>query len=101
MPSFGNFAEMMSERSATSRMYGEINVADIVEEKQEDYDDQYVSGTLTPILEFAEERMLKYRDEDHLCELIANKYPSYVVGQDQSGELMVDVKDLWKGISIL
>jgi hypothetical protein len=66
---------------------------------KEDYADRFKSGSFEPIFEFALARRLRYDadaedgGEKELSQLIAARYPSYVVGYDASKTLGVRITD--------
>ena len=50
---------------------------------QTKYGKESVIGSFTPLYQFADERHIKYGNEEELCDLIAAKYPNYSIGFDK------------------
>ena len=68
---------------------GEIVVTAEVTSETAGYVRNFVSGTFTPIEEFAACRLLKYNNINSLCDMIAEKYPDYMVCYDKHDTLGV------------
>jgi len=72
---------------------GWIDLTAILEKSDQGYSDRFVEGRFEPLWEFADARKLSAASDTDLCELIAQRYPTYNIVYDKAGTLGVDIPD--------
>ena len=75
---------------------GVVKAKVAVESTKPDFDKRLVTGTFTPLWEFAEKRILKVQpegDTDTMVDLVEAKYPDYKVVVDKEGVVGVEIPD--------